>query len=411
VSANSIGKNIVLSSFGESHGPFVGAVLDGFPSGFELDLQAIQKQLQRRRPGQSALTTSRNESDEVQIISGVFEGKTLGTPITFLIPNTDQKPKDYDVLKDVYRPGHADALWDLKMAHRDYRGGGRSSARITAGWVAAGALAEQYLAQFHSGPIHICAWVQQIHTFKAQVAQTVNREDVDRSAVRCPDTETSSLMENAVLLAKQNGDSLGGVIRCQITGVPAGTGAPVFRKLQAQISHYMLNLNAVKGIYFGEDNLSHERLGSENNDSWTSTNGKLGTASNRAGGIVGGMATGEAITFELYFKPTSTVKKEQKTINKEGNPVIISAEALERTQVEISEIASNTSKIVSAEAPESAQIEEPETASNTKEPRVIMAEGRHDPCVLPRAIPIVESLAALALMDLLLEPPSQLPHS
>ena len=361
MSANSIGKNLVLSSFGESHGPFVGAVLDGFPSGFKLDLKAIQKQLQRRRPGQSALTTSRNEPDEVQIISGIFEGKTLGTPITFLIPNTDQKPKDYDVLKDVYRPGHADALWDLKMGHRDYRGGGRSSASITAGWVAAGALAEQYLAQFHLGPIHICAWVQQIHTLKAQVSKTVNREDVDQSPVRCPDTETSALMEQAILDAKHNGDSLGGVIRCVITGVPAGTGAPVFRKLQAQISLYMLNLNAVKGIYFGEDNHSHERFGSENNDSWTSTDGKIGTASNRAGGIVGGMATGEAITFELYFKPTSTVKKEQKTINKDGNPVIISA------------------------------------------------EGRHDPCVLPRAVPIVESLAALALMDLLLEPPSQLP--
>ena len=168
-------------------------------------------------------------------------------------------------------------------------------------------------------------------------------------------------MEQAILDAKHNGDSLGGIIRCVITGVLAGTGAPVFRKLQAQISLYMLNLNAVKGIYFGEDNHSHERFGSENNDSWTSTDGKIGTASNRAGGIVGGMATGEAITFELYFKPTSTVKKEQKTINKDGNPVIISA------------------------------------------------EGRHDPCVLPRAVPIVESLAALALMDLLLEPPSQLP--
>jgi chorismate synthase len=192
-------------------------------------------------------------------------------------------------------------------------------------------------------------------------------------------------MEKAVLDAKQNGDSLGGIIRCRISGVPAGTGAPVFRKLQAQISQYMLNLNAVKGIYFGIDNRSHERFGSENNDAWTSTNGKLGTASNRAGGIVGGMATGEDILFELYFKPTSTIKKEQKTINRDGNPVIITSKATEN-----------------------AKGEDSENKRSLEEPRLIMAEGRHDPCVLPRAVPIVESLAALALMDLLLESHSQL---
>ena len=388
MSANSIGKNLVLSSFGESHGPYIGAVLDGFPAGFTLDLTAIQGQMQRRRPGQSALTTSRDEADSVQIISGVFEGKTLGTPIAFLIPNTDQKPKDYDVLKDVYRPGHADALWDLKMGHRDYRGGGRSSARITAGWVAAGALAEQYLEQYALGPIKVCAWVQQIHTITAQDSNPASRTEVDQSPVRCPDTQASPEMEKAVLEAKQNGDSLGGIIRCRISGVPAGTGAPVFRKLQAQFSQYMLNLNAVKGIYFGEDNRSHERFGSENNDSWTSTDGKLGTASNRSGGIVGGMATGEDILFELYFKPTSTIKKEQKTINRDGNPVIISAQATENAESKGSE-----------------------TKRGLEEPRLIMAEGRHDPCVLPRAVPIVESLAALALMDLLLESQSQLNHS
>lgn len=355
MSANSIGKNIVLTSFGESHGPFIGSVLDGFPSGFTIDLDAINRQLQRRRPGQSALTTSRNEADEVKIISGLFEGKTLGTPLTFLIANTDQKPADYDVLKNIYRPGHADALWDLKMGHRDYRGGGRSSARITAGWVAAGALAEQYLEKINVKPIEICAWVQQIHTIESNIPTTVTRSDVDQSPVRCPDFQTSVRMEQAIIEAKENGDSLGGIIRCRISGVPAGTGEPVFRKLQAHISQYMLNLNAVKGIYFGEDNHTHQRLGSENNDSWEINNGALGTQSNRAGGIVGGMATGEDIIFELYFKPTSTIKKAQRTINRDGEDVILEA------------------------------------------------EGRHDPCVLPRAVPIVESLAALAIMDLLMD--------
>jgi chorismate synthase len=411
VSANSIGKNLVLSSFGESHGPYIGAVLDGFPAGFTLDLSAIQGQMQRRRPGQSVLTTSRDEPDNVQIVSGVFEGKTLGTPIAFLIPNTDQNPKDYDALKEVYRPGHADALWDLKMGHRDYRGGGRSSARITAGWVAAGAVAEQYLEQYTSGPIKICAWVQQIHTITAQDSNPVNRAEVDQSPVRCPDTQASPEMEKAVLEAKQNGDSLGGIIRCRISGVPAGTGAPVFRKLQAQISQYMLNLNAVKGIYFGIDNRSHERFGSENNDAWTSTNGKLGTSSNRAGGIIGGMATGEDILFELYFKPTSTIKKEQKTINRDGNPVIITSEATEIAQVEESETAYRNPVMIPTEAMENAEGEGSEIKRSLEEPRLIMAEGRHDPCVLPRAVPIVESLAALALMDLLLEPHSQFHNS
>lgn len=355
MSANSIGKKLVLTSFGESHGPYIGAVLDGFPSGFTIDLHAIKRQLQRRRPGQSSLTTSRNEADDVHFISGVFEGKTLGTPITFLIPNTDQKPEDYDALKNIYRPGHADALWDLKMGHRDYRGGGRSSARITAGWVAAGALAEQYLETNTNKPINICAWVQQIHTIESVVSNEATRSEVDKSPVRCPDLQSSIKMEQAILNAKENGDSLGGIIRCRISGVPAGTGEPVFRKLQAQISHYMLNLNAVKGIYFGEDNCTHERLGSENNDSWKIKNGALGTESNRSGGIVGGMATGEDITFELYFKPTSTIQKAQHTINRSGENVIL------------------------------------------------QAKGRHDPCVLPRAVPIVESLAALALMDLIMD--------
>lgn len=355
MSSNSIGKHLVFTSFGESHGPFIGGVLDGFPAGFYLDLEALERQMSRRRPGQNAYTTSRNEADSVRIISGVFEGRTLGTPITFLIENTDSKPSDYDTLKTTYRPGHADALWDLKMGFRDHRGGGRSSARITASWVAAGSLAEQYLTQYGAKPIQITAWVHQIHQIRIPTAFLWNRLDVDASAVRCPDPETSQKMQEAIEGAKRLGDSLGGVIRCRIDGIPAGVGSPVFRKVQAQLSHYLLNLNAVKGIYFGEDSLSHERFGSENNDSWLLRDGQLGTETNHSGGSIGGMTTGESVQFAVYFKPTSTIKKPQETLNQSGERVTLSA------------------------------------------------EGRHDPCVLPRAVPIVEALTALCLMDLILE--------
>ncbi len=357
MSANSIGKNLVLTSFGESHGPFIGSVLDGFPPNFLVDMGAISAQLQRRRPGQSAFTTARNESDAFQVISGIFEGRSLGTPITFLIANKDARPEDYAHLKDQYRPGHADALWDLKMGIRDHRGGGRSSARITAAWVAAGALAEQYLASLETGSIQVRAWVHQIHTLTAASHIPKDRKSIDASPLRCPDLSKSQEMEHAVAQAKEQGDSLGGIIRCVIEGVPAGSGSPVFRKLHAVISQYMLNLNAVKGIYFGEDAQSHERKGSENNDSWTHEQGQLGTATNRTGGIVGGMATGEPILFELYFKPTSSIGIAQETVNKAGETV------------------------------------------------QIRSEGRHDPCVLPRAVPIVESLAALAILDVLMDSP------
>jgi len=355
VSSNSIGKNLVFTSFGESHGPFIGGVIDGMPAGISIDFEAVQRQLSRRKPGQNAYTTSRAETDEVRFISGVYEGKTLGTPIALLIENQDTRPSDYEVIKNTYRPGHADALWDLKMGFRDHRGGGRSSARITAAWVAAGALAEQFLNQSETHSIKITAWVQQIHDIQAPTLREVNRSDVDSSPVRCPDLLVSQAMEEAILTAKNQGDSLGGVIRCRIKGVPAGIGEPVFRKLQAQLAHYIMNLNAVKGIYFGIDNNTHQRTGSENNDSWIFSEGSLGTASNHSGGIVGGMSTGEPIEFEVYFKPTSTINIEQNTVNKWGETVKLSV------------------------------------------------QGRHDPCVLPRAVPIVESLTALCLMDILLE--------
>ena len=360
MSRNSIGKNIILTSFGESHGPFVGAVLDGFPSGFTIDINALNADMQRRRPGQSQLTTPRDETDEIQLISGVFEGQTTGAPITFLIANNDTKPKDYDLLKDTYRPGHADLLYQTKYGLRDHRGGGRSSARITAGWVAAGSLAKQYLNQptafQNSQPIKITAWVNQIYLAVCPELDYIpTQAQIDASLVRCPNEQASLKMIELIEAAKQNGDSLGGMICCTIENCPIGLGEPLFGKLQAVIGQYILSINAVKGISFGEGFNVANLKGSENNDSWVLKGNKIGTNTNHSGGIIGGMATGEPINFQVVFKPTSTIAKAQTTLN--------------------------------------AQLQE----------TTLMAAGRHDPCVLPRAVPIVEAMTNLAIMDLLLE--------
>lgn len=350
---NSIGKNLTITSLGESHGPAIGIVIDGYPSNVSVDLEALQRSMQRRRPGQSDITTSRNESDKVEIISGIFEGKTLGSPITMLIPNIDAKPKDYDTLKDIYRPGHADWLYDNKYQHRDHRGGGRSSARITAGWVAAGALASQFLGNHN---IKITAWVNQIWKIKApNVDNTPTFEAIESNTVRCWHTETADQMIAAIREAKNDGDSLGGIIRCVIEGLPAGIGEPVFGKLNAILGHYLLSINAVKGIAFGEGFSASELKGSEHNDVWKINKGQIHGETNHSGGIVGGMSTGDPVQFDLAFKPTSTIGISQKTVNNEGNSVKLEA------------------------------------------------TGRHDPCVLPRAIPIVEAMSALAIMDLMLE--------
>jgi chorismate synthase len=357
---NSIGKNLILTSFGESHGAFVGSVLDGFPAGFKIDIQQLQRDMQRRRPGQSNLTTSRNEADEVQIVSGVFEGQTIGSPITFLIANNDTKPADYDHLKDIYRPGHADLLYQSKYGVRDHRGGGRSSARITAGWVAAGALSKQYLENTKATnlpePIKITAWVKQIHTIELlKTNQIPSKASIEESLVRCPDITTSQKMIEAIEKAKSEGDTLGGIIVCTIENCPIGLGEPVFGKLQAILGLYILNINAVKGISFGEGLHVANLKGSENNDSWELSGNKIGTSTNHAGGIIGGMATSEPIYMEVAFKPTSTISKEQQTLDANLNQSTLSA------------------------------------------------SGRHDPCVLPRAVPIVEAMANLAIMDLFLE--------
>jgi chorismate synthase len=350
---NSIGKNLTITSFGESHGTAIGVVIDGYPSNVEIDMSALQHSMQRRRPGQSAITTSRNESDRVEIISGLFEGKTLGSPITILIPNTDAKSEDYDMLKDIYRPGHADLLYDIKYDHRDHRGGGRSSARITAGWVAAGALAIQYLEK---QGITITGWVNQIYTIIAPKTQsTPIASDIERSLVRCWDLETSEAMIAAIELAKSENDSLGGVIQCNISGMPKGIGEPVFGKLQSVLGQYLLNINAVKGISFGDGFSAAKMKGSQHNDEWVSDSNGVGTRTNHSGGIIGGMSTGDDIELQVAFKPTSTIGNEQNTVNKLGENVTIAA------------------------------------------------TGRHDPCVLPRAVPIVEAMCALAIMDLILE--------
>jgi chorismate synthase len=350
---NSIGKNLTITSFGERHGTAIGVVIDGYPSDVEIDLAAVQVSMQRRRPGQSELTTSRNESDIIEIISGLFEGKTLGSPITILIPNNDARSEDYDDLKNIYRPGHADLLYDAKYGHRDHRGGGRSSARITAGWVAAGALAIQYLEK---QGITITGWVNQIYTIIAPKCEVPpNASDIERSLVRCWDVETSEAMIAAIELAKSENDSLGGVIQCNISGMPKGIGEPVFGKLQSVLGQYLLNINAVKGISFGDGFSAASMKGSEHNDEWISESNRIGTRTNHSGGVIGGMSNGEEIKIQLAFKPTSTIAKEQNTVNKLGKNVTITA------------------------------------------------TGRHDPCVLPRAVPIVEAMCALAIMDLMLE--------
>jgi chorismate synthase len=350
---NNIGKNLTITSFGESHGTAIGVVIDGYPSDVEIDLAAVQVSMQRRRPGQSELTTSRNESDIIEIISGLFEGKTLGSPITILIPNNDARSEDYDDLKNIYRPGHADLLYDAKYGHRDHRGGGRSSARITAGWVAAGALAIQYLEK---QGITITGWVNQIYTIIAPKCEVPpNASDIERSLVRCWDVETSEAMIAAIELAKSENDSLGGAIQCNISGMPKGIGEPVFGKLQSVLGQYLLNINAVKGISFGDGFSAASMKGSEHNDEWISESNRIGTRTNHSGGVIGGMSNGEEIKIQLAFKPTSTIAKEQNTVNKLGKNVTITA------------------------------------------------TGRHDPCVLPRAVPIVEAMCALAIMDLMLE--------
>lgn len=344
MAGNTFGNLFRLSTFGESHGRAIGGVLDGCPSGLEIDLEAIQRELDRRKPGQSAIVTQRKEPDTVEFYSGIFEGKTTGTPIGFAIHNTNQKSHDYSHIKDSYRPSHADYVYDQKYGFRDYRGGGRSSARETASRVVAGAIAKQMLAG-----IKINAFVSQVGDMRL----TKSYKDLDLSLtesnpVRCPDPEMAVQMENYIKAVRKEGDTIGGIISCVIQNVPVGLGEPVFDKLHAELGKAMLSINAVKGFEYGSGFAGVKMKGSAHNDQF---NADGSTKTNYSGGVQGGISNGMDIYFKVAFKPVATVIQGYETIDKEGNTV--------QTQ----------------------------------------GKGRHDPCVVPRAVPIVEAMAALVLAD------------
>jgi chorismate synthase len=347
---NTFGKLFRCTTWGESHGGGVGVVIDGCPPRVPISLEEIQAELDRRRPGQSNLTTPRDEQDKVQVLSGLFQGQTLGTPICLMIWNKDARPDSYAPFKDVYRPSHADFTYEAKYGIRAWMGGGRSSARETIGRVAAGALAQKILA-LESG-IEIVAWVSRVHDIDSEVnAETVKRSDVDKNNVRCPDSAAAGRMEERILQVKEEGDSVGGVIEVVARNVPAGLGEPVFDKLEAQLAGALMSLPAVKGVEIGSGFSGTYLKGSEHNDAFRREGGRTRTLTNRSGGIQGGISNGETICLRVAFKPTSTIFKEQDSVNSAGLEV------------------------------------------------KLQAQGRHDPCVLPRAVPIVEAMVALVLVD------------
>lgn len=348
---NTFGKIFTLTSFGESHGRGVGGVIDGCPAGIELDIPFIQQELNRRKPGQSSLTTSRDESDEVEFFSGIFEGKTTGTPIAFCIWNAKQRSGDYDSMKDLYRPSHADFTYQQKYGIRDNRGGGRSSARETIARVVAGAIAKIALKQLG---VRITAYTSQVGPIKLEKDYTAYSFDqIEKNPVRCPDPEKAKEMADLITRVKSRGDTIGGIITCVIQGSPVGLGEPVFDKLHAALGSAMLSINAVKGFEYGSG-FEVDHLGSEVNDVFYSQNGKVHTKTNHSGGIQGGISNGEDIYFRVAFKPVATILIDQHTVDSSGN----------------------------------------ETE--------FKAKGRHDPCVLPRAVPIVEAMTAIVMLDMYL---------
>ena len=347
MAGNSFGTLFKLTTFGESHGSAIGGIIDGCPSGISIDLDAVQHEMARRKPGQSAIVTQRKEEDEVVFHSGIFEGKTTGTPIGFLIHNTNQKSKDYSHIKDSYRPSHADYVYDKKYGQRDYRGGGRSSARETACRVVAGAIAKQFLNQ-----IYIQAYVSQVGTMTLDKSyEDLDLSKTESNPVRCPDPETASKMEEYIKQVRKEGDTIGGVISCVIKNVPVGLGEPVFDKLHAQLGKAMLSINAVKGFEYGSGFEGVKMKGSEHNDKF---NPDGTTQTNFSGGVQGGISNGMDIYFNVAFKPVATLLQSYETIDKDGNKV------------------------------------------------QAQGKGRHDPCVVPRAVPIVEAMAALVLADFVL---------
>lgn len=350
MAGNSFGHLFRITTFGESHGGAVGVVVDGCPPGIEISEDEIQKELDRRKPGQSSITTPRKEADKIKILSGIFEGKTTGTPILMIAYNEEFESDDYLELKDAYRPSHADYTYEAKYGFRDWRGSGRASARETLARVAAGAIAKKYLK--HKLGIEFISFVDQVGDIKADIdfnAVTIN--EVESNIIRCPDRQAAEKMIKLVESIRDGGDSIGGVIRGVIKNVPAGLGEPVFDKLSADLGKAMLSINAVKGFEIGSGFEGTKLKGSQHNDSFYLEEGNIRTKTNYAGGIAGGISNGETIYFRVAFKPVSTIKKEQKTVTR------------------------------------------------NKEETTLKAAGRHDPCVLPRAVPIVDAMAALVIMD------------
>ena len=346
---NTFGNLFTLTTFGESHGEGIGGVVDGMPPGIGIDLEFIQNELDRRRPGQSKITTSRKEADRVELLSGVFEGKSTGSPIGFIVRNTDQHSKDYDNMRNAFRPSHADFTYLNKYGLRDYRGGGRSSARITISRCVGGALAKLALRPLN---IDIRAYTSQVGDIALdRDYRLYDLNKIETNAVRCPDAETAHRMEELITEVKAAGDTIGGVITCVVRGCPVGLGEPEFGKLHAQIGAAMLSINAVKGFEYGKGFSGVSERGRRQNDEFVSTNGRISTLTNNSGGIQGGISNGQDIYFRVAFKPVATLLREQNTVDTAGNP----------TKLDV--------------------------------------RGRHDPCVLPRAVPIVEAMTAMVILD------------
>ena len=346
---NSIGRLLRLTTFGESHGTAIGGVLDGFPAGVVLDEEFIRSEMLRRRPGQSAVTTARNEQDMVEFLSGVFEGRTTGTPIAFVIKNDNTRSNDYDNMRGVYRPSHADYVYDCKYGHRDHRGGGRSSARETAVRVCAGAIAKLALKQLG---IVVQAYTSQVGDIKLEKGyESYDIPLAETNVVRCPDAVKAKAMEELILDVKRQGDTVGGVVTCVVKGVPVGLGEPLYGKLTSSLAHAMLSINAVKGFEYGNGFEAASGRGSEQNDLFFRKGDAVATRTNNSGGIQGGISNGNDIYFRVAFKPVATLLMEQETVTSSG------------------------------------------------EETVLLAHGRHDPCVVPRAVPVVEAMTALVILD------------
>ncbi|MEM9859658.1 MAG: chorismate synthase [Bacteroidota bacterium] len=345
---NTYGKLFKITTFGESHGRAIGVIIDGCPAGLKIDEDFLQNELSRRKPGQSKITTQRKEGDKVEIQSGVFEGQTSGTPISMVIYNQDQKSKDYSHIADKFRPSHADFTYSEKYGVRDYRGGGRSSARETAARVAAGAIAKQMLSQLN---VNITAYVSKVGNISAPDYQNLDLDGVEDNIVRCPHPETAEAMIKRIDQVRKNRDTIGGVVTCVVKNTPVGLGEPVFDKLHAELGKAMLSINAVKGFEYGSGFEGVKMRGSEHNDEFYEEDGVVKTKTNHSGGIQGGISNGADIYFNVAFKPVATIMQDQDSINERGEAVTVTG------------------------------------------------KGRHDPCVVPRAVPIVEAMAALVLAD------------